>query len=98
VSILQNIILQGILGYTLEDIRAQRRIRYLKSDQAVVDAVTTGSVQAAFVLQATRLDEMRDVCLNGEKMPQKSTYFYPKLITGLVINPVSPLETAAGGL
>ncbi len=98
VSILQNIILQGILGYTLEDIRAQRRIRYLKSDQAVVDAVTTGSVQAAFVLQATRLDEMRDVCLNGEKMPQKSTYFYPKLITGLVINPVSPLETAASGL
>ena len=98
VSILQNIILQGILGYSLDDIRAQRRIRYLKSDQAVVDAVATGSVQAAFVLQATRLDEMRDVCLNGEKMPQKSTYFYPKLITGLVINPVSPLETAAGGL
>lgn len=88
VAILQYIILQGILGYTLDDIRQQKGIRYLKSDKAVQDEVGAGSVQAAFVLQATRLEEMRDVCLNGEKMPQKSTYFYPKLITGLVMNPV----------
>ncbi|NBV83735.1 DUF1015 domain-containing protein, partial [bacterium] len=94
VSILQYVILQGIFGFTFEDIRAQRGIRYLKSDAAVETALIDGSIQVAFVLEATRLDEMRDVCLAGEKMPQKSTYFYPKLITGLVINPVSPLETA----
>ncbi len=95
VAILQYVILQGILGYTLEDIRQQKGIRYLKSTQAVLDTVANEPVQAVFVLQSTRLDEMRDVCLNGEKMPQKSTYFYPKLITGLVLNPVFSAESSA---
>jgi len=89
VSILQYIVLQGILGFSLDDISAQKGLRYLKSDAAVMESVEKNEVQVAFVLQATRLDEMRDVCLNGEKMPQKSTYFYPKLVTGLVLNPVS---------
>ncbi|NBV41962.1 DUF1015 domain-containing protein [bacterium] len=95
VSILQYIIFQKILGFSLENIRQQKDLKYIKSDQGVLEAVAKGDVQAAFLLQATRLDEMRDVCLNGEKMPQKSTYFYPKLITGLVVNPVDPQEMGA---
>ncbi len=94
VSILQYVILQHVLGYTLETIRRQEGIRYLKSDSAILDALKDGQTQAVFVLQATQLDEMRDVCMNGEKMPQKSTYFYPKLITGLVMNPVKSSESS----
>ena len=40
----------------------------------------------SFILNPTKVAEIRDVALAGEKMPQKSTYFYPKLITGLVMN------------
>ena len=46
----------------------------------------SGKAQCAFILNPTRVAEIRDVAASGEKMPQKSTYFYPKLITGLVIN------------
>ena len=46
----------------------------------------SGKSQCAFLLNPTRVTEIRDVAAAGEKMPQKSTYFYPKLITGLVMN------------
>ena len=46
----------------------------------------SGEAQCAFLLNPTRVEEIRDVAAAGEKMPQKSTYFYPKLITGLVMN------------
>ena len=45
-------------------------------------------------MNPTRMSEVRDVANAGEKMPQKSTYFYPKLLTGLVINPIVEGETA----
>jgi uncharacterized protein (DUF1015 family) len=45
-------------------------------------------------MNATRMNEVRDVANAGEKMPQKSTYFYPKLLTGLVINKISEGEKA----
>ncbi|MBE3587635.1 MAG: DUF1015 family protein, partial [Thermoanaerobacteraceae bacterium] len=44
--------------------------------------------QLAFFLNPTLVEEVTAVAAAGEKMPQKSTYFYPKLITGLVINPL----------
>ena len=45
-----------------------------------------GESNACFLLNPTRVEEIGEVAANGEKMPQKSTYFYPKLITGLVMN------------
>jgi uncharacterized protein (DUF1015 family) len=45
-------------------------------------------------MNPTRMSEVRDVANAGEKMPQKSTYFYPKLLTGLVINPIVEGERA----
>ena len=46
----------------------------------------SGKAQCAFLLNPTKVTQIRDVASAGEKMPQKSTYFYPKLITGLVMN------------
>lgn len=62
-------------------------IHYVKAAGPAVDEArqTGGSV---FLLQPTTMAEMRAVCLAGDLMPQKSTYFYPKLATGLVINPL----------
>ena len=51
-----------------------------------LDVVEAGVYQACFILNPTRVEEIRDVASAGEKMPQKSTYFYPKLITGLTMN------------
>lgn len=63
-------------------------IRYIKSDdQAVATANETQGT--AFLMQPTTMDEMRAVCSTGELMPQKSTFFYPKLASGLLINPLA---------
>ena len=63
-------------------------IRYVKAAQAAVDEARA-SDGTAFLMQATTMEELRSVCQAGEVMPQKSTYFYPKLASGLVINPLT---------
>jgi uncharacterized protein (DUF1015 family) len=62
-------------------------VRYLKAAQTAVDEAHA-SDGTAFLMQATTMEELRGVCQAGEVMPQKSTYFYPKLASGLVINPL----------
>jgi len=63
-------------------------IRYLKAaEAAIAEAGKSGGT--AFLMQATTMEEMRSVCQAGDLMPQKSTYFYPKLASGLVINPLT---------
>jgi uncharacterized protein (DUF1015 family) len=63
-------------------------IRYVKAARAAVEEAraTQGT---AFLMQATTMEELRRVCQAGEVMPHKSTYFYPKLASGLVINPLA---------
>jgi len=63
-------------------------IHYVKADtDAVAEARQTGGT--AFLMQPTTMEELRAVCSAGDLMPQKSTYFYPKLASGLVINPLT---------
>lgn len=94
VSILQQVILIGLLGMDLDTIAAKQRIRYYKSVVELESDVATGVTQAGFLMQAPPLSALTTICIEGEKMPQKSTYFYPKLITGLVMNPVDPGESS----
>ena len=65
---------------------AQRNLRYTRDFSEALESVRGGESQCAFFVNPTRVEEIRDVAAAGEKMPQKSTYFYPKLITGLVMN------------
>ena len=51
-------------------------------------AVARGEAAAAILVRPTRLDQLADVASAGDVMPQKSTYFYPKLLTGMVFNPL----------
>ncbi len=62
-------------------------VHYVKAAQDAVDEARA-SGGTAFLMQATTMEELRGVCQAGEVMPQKSTYFYPKLASGLVINPL----------
>lgn len=86
VSILHRLILEGQLGLSTQAQEQQTNLRYVKGFEEPFALVRRGEGQVAFLMNATRIGEVRDVANAGEKMPQKSTYFYPKLLTGLVIN------------
>ena len=85
VSILQSLILEDILGFSEESISRQENLCYVKDVDDSIRKVRDEEYQAAFLLNATKIEEIKDVTETGERMPQKSTYFYPKCLTGLVI-------------
>jgi uncharacterized protein (DUF1015 family) len=58
----------------------------VKDREDAIHTVNDRDAQLAFLMNATRVEQLREVSLRGEKMPQKSTYFYPKLLTGLVLS------------
>jgi uncharacterized protein (DUF1015 family) len=86
--VLETLVLKGILGMGDEDIAAKRGIGYAKSIEDAVAALG-GAYDAAFLLRPTPVEQVREVAEAGETMPPKSTYFFPKLLTGLVFNPLS---------
>ncbi len=91
VAVAQQLVMEAILGLSAEDMTAGTHVRYTRDPhQALqaVQAVQSGETQAAVLLNATRVRQIRDVAQADDRMPQKSTYFYPKLITGLVMNPL----------
>lgn len=93
VSILHRLILEEVLKITPEAQEQQTNLKYVKSFDEAMERVSAGEAQLAFLMNPTRMSEVRDVANAGEKMPQKSTYFYPKLYTGLVINRIVEGET-----
>ena len=86
VTVLHTLVLERLLGIDKENMARQINLTYVKQLDEAVSSVNNGESQCAFILNPTRVTEIRDVAAAGEKMPQKSTYFYPKLITGLVMN------------
>lgn len=86
VSVLHSLILERIFGIDKENMAKQKNLKYTKQFSHAISSVDSGKYQCAFVLNPTRVTEIRDVAAAGEKMPQKSTYFYPKMITGMVMN------------
>jgi uncharacterized protein (DUF1015 family) len=88
-AILEELVLKGILGMSTEDIAAKRGIGYTPSLDEALAKLDAGDYQAAFLLRPTPVDQVREVAAAGETMPPKSTYFFPKLLTGLVFNPLS---------
>lgn len=86
VTILHSLILERLLGIDKANMAAQKNLAYTRSAEEAEEAVKAGESQCCFLLNPTRVEEIGAVASAGEKMPQKSTYFYPKLITGLVMN------------
>ena len=85
-KVLHDYIFERLLGLTPQ--MQRETITYVSDDEAAVRAVDEGEADAAFLLNATTFEQIRVVCSNGETMRQKSTYFYPKLPTGLVFYPL----------
>jgi len=88
-AILEKVIFNGILAMTEADVEAKKGLAYAKSIGAATAAVAAGGAQAAFILRATPIEQVRAVADAGETMPPKSTYFFPKLPTGIAFNPLS---------
>lgn len=85
VTVLHTLVLEELLGIDKENMANQINLTYTRSfDEAISSA--SKDANCTFILNPTRISEIAEVAAAGEKMPQKSTYFYPKLITGLVMN------------
>jgi uncharacterized protein (DUF1015 family) len=82
VSLLQQLVVSRLCPTQQE----QEAILYTKDDHEALDWVADGTGTGALLLNATKVNEVRAVAEAGERMPHKSTYFYPKPLTGLVIN------------
>jgi uncharacterized protein (DUF1015 family) len=82
---LHSLVLEQLLGISPDAIREQRNLRYLRDPAEAVEQVLRGDAQVAFLTNPITLDQLREVAFAGDVMPQKSTDFYPKLLSGLAI-------------
>lgn len=87
VTVLHSLLLEGILGIDKENLANQINLRYTRATAEAKEGVNNGA-DCCFILNPTRVSEIAAVAAAGDTMPQKSTYFYPKLTTGLIINKV----------
>jgi uncharacterized protein (DUF1015 family) len=84
-SHLHSIILDRLLGLDAEKVREQTNIRYLRDAAEAVDQVRRGEADVAFLTNPVTMEQLREVAFAGDVMPQKSTDFFPKLLSGLTI-------------
>ena len=82
---LHRIVLEHLLNLTHESIANTENIRYLRDAAEAVHQVQSGQADLAFLIKPVTLTQLRDISLSGDVMPQKSTDFYPKLLSGLAI-------------
>jgi uncharacterized protein (DUF1015 family) len=85
VLLLHHLMLEKGLGITPEDVASEKNIRYEREIEAALSAVDRGEAQIAFLLNPVRVKQVIDIALSGDVMPQKSTDFYPKLLSGITI-------------
>jgi uncharacterized protein (DUF1015 family) len=85
VKILHDILLAKTLGIGEDAVREERNLRYMRGLDAAVEEARKGTAQIAFLLKPTTVDQVADISFGGGVMPQKSTDFYPKLLSGLTI-------------
>ncbi|MGH2911965.1 MAG: DUF1015 domain-containing protein [Solirubrobacteraceae bacterium] len=88
-GVLEALLLKGALGLSDDDISHFNGLFYARSTEEALAMVRSGEYDAAFLMRPTPISQVRDVAASGENMPPKSTFFYPKLLTGLLFNPLS---------
>lgn len=92
VNILHVPIFQKLLRIGPAELAAGKNVTYFKDPGEAAEMVLSGKGQGAFFLNPTTVYQVRDVALAGETMPSKSTFFYPKILDGLVMHPLDPHE------
>jgi uncharacterized protein (DUF1015 family) len=82
---LHSIVLDRLLGLDAEKVRDQTNLRYLRDAAEAVDQVRRGEADVTFLTNPVSMEQLREVAFAGDVMPQKSTDFFPKLLSGLAI-------------
>jgi uncharacterized protein (DUF1015 family) len=85
VVLLHTVVLDHLLGLDAETVTRTGNVRYLREAPEALSLVQSGQADIAFLIKPVTLAQLRDISLSGEVMPQKSTDFYPKLLSGLAI-------------
>ncbi len=88
-GVLETLLLKGALGLSDDDIAHFNGMFYARDTAEALAMVRSGEYDAAFLMRPTPVAQVRDVAAAGENMPPKSTFFYPKLLTGLLFNPLA---------
>ncbi|MFO7715042.1 DUF1015 domain-containing protein [Desulfosarcina sp.] len=86
VSVLTHLVLMKVLGFDQARLDNEQLIGYTSSADKALSSIDSGAYDAAFILNPTRIEQVQEVAHKGLIMPRKSTYFYPKVQSGLVIN------------
>lgn len=86
VTVLTRLVLMKILGFDQKKLDDEKLFSYSSSEDTAIDSVISEQNDITFILNPTRIDQVRRIAEEGLTMPRKSTYFYPKVLTGLVIN------------
>ena len=92
VLVLSRFIFQKSLGFSKEDLDDEQIFHYQSDMVEALSLVDSGSYQMAFLLNSTKMEHVKEVTGNALIMPRKSTYFFPKVLTGLVFNKIDPYE------
>lgn len=87
-AVLHKTLLQKELGYSEEELLAQNGILYIRQESEAFDMIDRGEATASFIMAYPKIEDIHKVVKHGCRMPQKSTYFYPKLLSGVAINPL----------
>ncbi len=88
-GVLEELLLKRALGLSDDDISHLHDFGYARDAEQALALIDSGEFDAAFLLRPTPVEQVREVAASGENMPPKSTYFFPKLLTGLLFNPLS---------
>jgi uncharacterized protein (DUF1015 family) len=88
-GVLETLLLKGALSLSDEDISHFNGLFYARDTAEALRFVRSGEYEAAFLMRPTPVEQVRDVAAEGENMPPKSTFFFPKLLTGLLFNPLA---------
>lgn len=88
-GVLEALLLKGALKLSDEDISHLKDFWYARSTEEALSLVQSGEYELAFFMRPTPVSQVRDIAACGENMPPKSTFFYPKLLTGLLFNPLA---------
>jgi uncharacterized protein (DUF1015 family) len=86
---LEELFLKRAVGLSADDIAAKRNLAYTPSREQALTRLRAGECDAVFFLRPTPVEQVREVAAAGETMPPKSTYFFPKLLTGIAFNPLT---------
>jgi uncharacterized protein (DUF1015 family) len=87
-AVLEALVLNGPLGLSEDDIAHLKGLGYSRTDEEALELVLSGAYDAAFFLRSTPVEQVRAIAAAGVNMPPKSTFFFPKVPTGMLFNPL----------